>query len=320
MSVSQILGAGFTGLDIINLNKKMYLPGGSCTNVMSILANLGFKTILMKAKYSDIWDSFVDNKLISINVKPYIFKRTIKETPRVVETIENKCHKFYTTCPQCNKYLIDLVLPSKKDVASLYTVLSNSSMLYYDRLSPGINLLIEKAYKECVWTFYEPNAARSYNTLLSNALRSNIVKFSTDRISLKVANQLLLDNNTIESNLKVLIVTKGDRGSLVAYREDDSFSDWISYESVTNASMIVDTSGAGDWFSAGFIYKLLKQAPSPKKIINNSIIQAAMEEGVKLSSECCLHIGALSCLFHDNNSSVLLDNNTPLCSFCYRVR
>jgi len=75
---------------------------------------------------------------------------------------------------------------------------------------------------------------------------------------------------------KHLIITRGEKGAISV------FHDKISEIGVKNNLKIVDLTGAGDLFAAGYLHELIKNS-SPKK---------CLEKGTELSSKIIQQIGA----------------------------
>lgn len=76
---------------------------------------------------------------------------------------------------------------------------------------------------------------------------------------------------------KVVVVTLGEKGS-VGYKGDD-----IYFQQAIPPHKIVDTTGAGDGYTAAFIAEFLK---------TNGNIQSSMREGAEYSSKKLGHLGA----------------------------
>lgn len=76
---------------------------------------------------------------------------------------------------------------------------------------------------------------------------------------------------------KILIVTMGAGGSFAYHGDEVTFSDAVK------PSEIVDTSGAGDGYTAGFIYGYIQ---------SNGNLQKSMDQGSKYASRKLSHLGA----------------------------
>ena len=93
----------------------------------------------------------------------------------------------------------------------------------------------------------------------------------------------LIDTNNFDEVInfakeinKHLIITRGEKGAISV------FHDKISEIGVKKNLKIVDLTGAGDLFAAGYLHELIKNS-SPKK---------CLEKGTELSSKIIQQIGA----------------------------
>lgn len=113
------------------------------------------------------------------------------------------------------------------------TVILNPGMLIIDQGLENITKLLEKIDIFIL-------SQREFTTLL------NITKELDEKIIVEKAKSLL------ECGIKVLVITMGEKG---AFLLTDKESELISSAKV---NQVIDTTGAGDAFSAGFIYGYVK--------------------------------------------------------------
>jgi len=308
-----ILGLGFSGLDIINTAIPQYMPGGTCANVLTVLSHLGWAADLVKAEYSDSWNDFVDTKLSEIGVNIKVFRTVKEQTPRVVQVTDANGHRFFTRCPNCGQNLITLKLPaSAKGVISKENIFPYD-IVYFDRVSPGINQIVNMAHKANAWTFYEPNSARSYTQLLKSASQVDIIKFSQDRISMTTANKLVADLSDHSSRTKLVLCSGGNMGIYYAIRNaTGGFSQMTNTESLISG-VIVDSSGAGDWLTAGLIDHLVQTYRHPVLLANEEL-STALTAGQEQAKVCCNYMGALGYFFSKQEKP--LNTFEDCCEFC----
>lgn len=312
----KILGIGFVCADIIKTkNNNTYMPGGTCANVLAVLSYLGWNSYLVKANYNDIYNELIEADLGNMGVEIINFTNTDKNTPRVLQIKNNDKHKFYTVCPECKNKLIDILLPTRKDSKKLESKL-DVNVFYYDRISDGIKSLNEFAKSKMIWTMYEPNSNRSYQQLFNNILNADIVKFSSDKIPQKVANKIKQDLENSNNNVKLIILTLEEKGVIFSYRLcNGSFSNWISVEG-RKLDNIVDTSGAGDWLTAGFLDYFVKIYPRSTCQLDEEQIIMSLQNGQLVLRESCETEGALGALFKTRNCNYNGDSFKNHCRFC----
>jgi fructokinase len=313
-----ILGIGFSCLDIIKTqNNEIFLPGGTCANVLAVLSSLNWDSMLIKSSYNDKWSEYIDLKLTELGMTIFNYNSLHKNTPRIIQINNNNKHSFLTKCPICKRKLIDIITPTVNKIIGDENIdFSKFDILFYDRISESSKYLSSVAKKYDKWTFYEPNGYRTYNQLLNNISRANIVKFSSERIPLKIANKIIYDLNSMARSTKLIIVTDAEKGINYSYSINHMFFDFKIVK-IKRFSDIIDSSGAGDWLTAGFIYKFIKNYQKVTDNINDDIIIASIQYGHKLSKISCAHIGALGALIRYDDNEIIKQNKE--CIFCKTI-
>jgi len=310
-----VLGIGFAGLDIIkNGTDELILPGGTCGNVISILASkFSLKADIIKSAYSDDWDDVVNCLWKQIGVGVINCGDAAKPLPRVVEVVNGTSNQQYTICPKCKSKLLDISLPATNKLNDLEDTLSRYDLLYYDRISEGTKYLLDNFRRNKKWSFYEPNSARNYNNWLKNISQCDVVKFSEDRIPRSFRDKLLQDLNMMERKTRIVLITHSQRGYSYSIFNGKCMSD-LRTINVSKFTNIVDSSGAGDWLSAGFIYKLLQNYSTPIEIVDEQVIIDALEFGHSLAKIACTNLGALGEIFR--TQSYQITESKYKCDFC----
>jgi fructokinase len=313
-----ILGIGFSCLDIIKTqNKEMFLPGGTCANVLAVLSSLNWNSTLLKSSYNDKWSEYIDLKLTELGMTIHNYNSLHKNTPRVVQITDNNKHSFLTKCPICNRKLINIITPSVNKIASDENIdFSKFDILFYDRVSESSKYLSSFAKKYGKWTFYEPNGYRLYSQLLNNISKANIVKFSSERIPLEIANKIIYDLNSLGKSTKLIIVTGAEKGVNYSCSTNHIFSDFRIVK-IKPFSDVIDSSGAGDWLTAGFIYEFIKNHKQVTNDIDDDVIITSIKYGHKLSKIGCSSIGALGALIQCDNNDIIKHNKE--CIFCKTI-
>lgn len=300
-----VTGIGFACVDIIGapIDKRIQL-GGTTGNVIAILSKLSLQTNIFLPSYNDESNSMFQRDLRNKGVNIIQFLKTSLRTPRIIEIINNDMsHKFLTTCPECKQKLNEIVLPNEKHIIESASHIINSNVIFFDRISPGVKKAIEIARQGRTWSFYEPNGCRFYNQLLAVSKTVDIIKFSDDRLNDSLAERLRED---LKSEVtKLIIVSLGSKGVKYCYKKDDAnFSDW-NYIMAIKLDAVIDTSGAGDWMTAAFLYFFLQKHPNRCDIHENDIGDA-LQLAQEMASFSCGFIGAQE-LF--NNENLLMEFN-----------
>lgn len=302
-----ILGAGFGCIDVIKAgNHAEVMPGGTATNVLSILSLLGVQTEIIMVMRADPEGQWFDKALGIRGVKRLYYTKTERPIARVVEKIDLKDgrHQFITACPHCGKSMVDVVLPTYEHVDRLKMESTGFyNLFFYDRISAGIKRIAESSKKR--WNFYEPNSCRMYKNILQGAQTASILKFSQDRIPDTIADKLLHDLQ--ESTVQLLIVSMGEKGLKFALRKKGrGLGKWI-YIPVRSVDLVVDSSGAGDWLTAVFLYNFLNKYPFYTEELDVEEIKKNLGIAQSVAAMKCSYIGAQGIL-RDNDAMAKLEN------------
>lgn len=287
----KILGAGLICVDVVRRNNSAkIMNGGSCANVISVLAQIGYDCSVIREKYSGVFESFLSNTLTSLGVKEAFYKHSRSSAPRIIEDLSDYEHSFYTTCPCCGKKILSLKLPSVSDAQIIKDQFEDIDVFYCDRTSSGIRYLMNMISSQNGIVIYEPNSARNLKVLIETSAMADILKFSKERIPTSVAERI----RTECKKLKLIISTDGARGLSFSYRTiNGEMSPWITLPS-TFSGPVIDTSGAGDWLTAGFLSELLKDRDSLslEGLSDATGIAGMLNSGMRYSQLCCAAIGA----------------------------
>ena len=300
MEKIKILGAGLMCIDVVHNQKQTtIMNGGSCANVISVLSQIGFDSSIIRERYSDQFEAILSKTLASLGVKEIIYKRTAAKTPRIIEILENNGHDFFTCCPNCGEKILKLPLPTERDLGCLDIDFSEFDYFYCDRSSPGIRKIMDIIREHHGLVVYEPNTARNIDSLLKSASHADIVKFSSDRVFPSIAERI----RTTVKGLKLLISTQGQEGLRFSHiQENGEMSDWVHLPSEF-CGPVIDSSGAGDWLTAGFISELIKSnlSVSIDQFYDQKQISNMLTQGMKYSHLCCAAVGAQGVFYSEQS-------------------
>ena len=281
------VGAGLISLDVLIWDGQRvpisYYVGGTCGNVMMILAHMGWETFPI-ARLDGTKDGVrVLEDMKRHNVHTDFVSTQDGKTPVIVQRnfINKDCiptHKFESRNNMGRFYLDfkSLTLKQANEVIEKMDFAPN--VFFFDRVSPAILRLAESFKEKGSVIFFEPSSrggdVKRFNQCVEVA---DVIKFSDQRIK---------DVEQFESYKdKLFIQTQGAKG--LSYRLN---SGWKHLEPVAN-DKVVDTAGAGDWTAAAFINELFK-ARKGLSGITVAEIEKALNEAQKVGAASCSYEGA----------------------------
>lgn len=291
---------GLMCIDIVhNQDNTKIMNGGSCANVISVLSQIGFDCSIIREKYSDIFDAILSKTMSSLGVTEIIYKKTLSKTPKIIEILNNTEHEFLTSCPKCGTKTLKLCMPTDHDIENSGIDFTGYNIFYSDRTSSGIRRIMDLVQENQGIVFYEPNTSRNVNSLLESAQHTDVIKFSRDKIFPSLAERI----RTTAHGIKLIISTEGKEGLSFSHIQiNGKMSDWIHIPSEFNGP-IIDSSGAGDWLTAGFISELIKNDInlSLNQFYDRQLIVNMLTQGMKYSKLCCAAIGAQGVFYSEQS-------------------
>lgn len=303
------VGVGLVALDVI-LNGNPLTPpklcaGGSCGNVMTILAFLGWQsapvarlsTVPATAKLMD------DLKLWKVHTN-LISKKTDGSTPIIIHRIlkdkkGNPKHKFEFTVPGTNDYLPGFKPVLGKEVEHIIALQNTAKVFYFDRLSRSSVDLAKHYHSMGALIVLEPTSLREQRLFEECIDIVHILKFSNDRVK-----------NYAElypkAKAMVEIETRGKLGLSYRFKNEKAWLDIKAFE----VGEIIDSAGAGDWCTAGIIHTLGQQGNAGFAKISMNGIRDGLKTGQALGAINCLFDGARGAMYKlDRRELVKLTND-----------
>ena len=274
------VGNGLVALDLVYGEVKSVQVGGTCGNVLMILAKLGWQVYpvfnvargevysFIKKEFS-YWgvnsDYIVEN---GINIPIIIQQNNLPELGEVK-------HQYKFTCLKCASPLPKYSSVPVKNIERFIQNGKIPKVYFLDKVSKS-SILMAEYYKNFGTLIYFEPSNKDKEELFVKALGlADIIKYSSDR----------LRDIEVPSRKDVLIIeTQGEKGVKFRYK---SF-EWIHIDGFYLDS-IKDTSGCGDWFSAVLIHELLFNQ-------KHHIYEVDLEELILLIKKS-QSFSALNCLF-----------------------
>jgi fructokinase len=293
------VGTGLVALDVILNGSPQTLPkisvGGSCGNVLSILGYLGWES----TPIARLADNSATQELLSDFIRWHINTKFLKinnegSTPIIIHRIlkdkqGNPIHRFEFKDPETKAWLPQFKGITINFAQEIISQNLNADVFYFDRVNPGTVELAKYYRKKGTLVFFEPSSIKDERLFGECVGISNIVKFSSERIS-----DFRKRFPKIKADLE--IETLGKRG--LAYRSKNNFqkNEWKMIDP-SLISTIVDAAGAGDWCSAGIISKLGVPQCSSFQDWKITEIEDALNYGQVLGGINCCFDGARGIMY-----------------------
>lgn len=295
------IGTGLISLDILIRRGEeqavSYRVGGTCGNVMMILAYMGWDSYpVARLNGSENSQTMLEEMAIYGVHTNYISTKDDGATPIIVQhNIVDKdgkpTHKFEF---RGNKggFFLDYKPVTKKEAIKVITSLDfEPAVFFFDRVNPATIAMSEYFKKRQILVYFEPSSLRGNWTQIEKCIiNSDIVKFANQRLP-EVA-------FTEKYNDKLFIQTLGCDG--LQFKLFDR--DWEKIPAILNRN-IVDTSGAGDWTTATFLDEMLNNNITGIHNLTRTMVKKLLVEAQKKGSESCSYEGARGMMFnkvHEN--------------------
>ena len=288
-----VVGTGLIALDVVIADGSTADPllcaGGTCGNVLIALAYLGWDTYPIARLRNDAASKRIREDLSAWKVKlDFVTQSDTGSTPVVVQRIHSpesgRTHSYSRKCPTCGAWLPWYKAVRANAVPELTSRLPKANVFYFDRTSRGAIDLAQGARAAGALIFFEPSAESDPKHLKEALEAAHIVKVASDRLR---SNEALLSAKAPS----LVIQTMGSRG----LRYSSSFSSgrrhWNTlppYEIDT----VRDSSGAGDWCTAGVISSLGCLGPAGLASAPQNVIVSALELGQAMAAWTCQYNGA----------------------------
>jgi sugar/nucleoside kinase (ribokinase family) len=282
-----IFGTGLLALDLV-ISADPEIPvrawaGGTCGNVLSILAVLGWDAYPVARMNGDSASQRVraDLKKWGVQLK-FASCHPTTNTPIIVQRILRKkdgspTHRFSWACPHCGSWLPSFKPVTTHAIEPVLVHIDTAKAFFMDRLSRSALLLAKRAADAGAVVMFEPSA-KSDEKMLREALQiAHIVKYSDERFA-QIPHVMESGSSTL-----IEVQTSGASGLRYRHRLHHVVSGWKQLDAAL-PDRVTDTCGSGDWCTAGLISKL---AANGRKGLRDSGVEGlitALRFGQKLAA------------------------------------
>ena len=283
------LGMGLVALDVIfndRQNKPIFLAGGSCGNVLTILSYLGWNSYPIIRLGSDAEGERILEDMKKWGVKTSLVKQEPKiNSPRIIERVFSgnmPKHRFYFKCEHGDR------LPGRKPyllktLSQMRNKMPKPNVFYFDRADPSAYQLARSLKEEGSVIVFEPTKF-SQNTAFYRCLEvADIVKHCRRQSG---------EIEQADVRIPLEIQTMGNGG--LRYRT--RFMKHPSWRSLSAfpVSDLVDAAGSGDWLTAGLIHSI---GQNTVDALSREELESALNFGQALASLNCSFVGARGIMY-----------------------
>ena len=291
----KIVGTGLIALDlVIGIDPETpirYWAGGTCGNVLSILAYLGWDAYPVARMNSDAASELVRADMARWGVHlDWTNCVPTTHTPIIVQEIRRARdgrpeHRFSWSCPRCGEWLPPFKAITLDSVESIRPALAEASVFFVDRLSRATLRLAAEASARGALVVFEPSSKTTEKLMAEALALAHVVKYADDRL---VGIHGIVENT---SAALLEVRTVGERGLYYRHRFGRDLSKWMHLKAVT-APCVADTCGSGDWCTAGLIAKAASDGQEGLHRAGARGVRAALRYGQALAAWNCYFEGA----------------------------
>lgn len=290
----KILGTGLVALDLV-VSADPDSPvrswaGGTCGNVLSILAWLGWDAYPIARLNDDAAAARVKADLERWGVHLDLADcGPAANTPIIVQQIKastsgGSTHRFSWSCLRCGGWLPSFKPVTRTVVDRVVPYIPGTSVYFFDRVSRGALDLATQAAEGGAVVMFEPSG-RGDEKLFKEALGlAHIVKYADQRMA-------DLAGNDGSGNLRLEIQTLGSEGLRFRLPRNRRNPGWRSLNAVP-APDVRDSCGSGDWCTAGVLSKLASSGVQTLDDATIPAVTAALKFGQELAAWNCAFEGA----------------------------
>jgi fructokinase len=296
---SVVVGTGFVALDIVIAEGRQQDPrtwaGGTCGNVLAILAHLGWQAYPVASLGMDAGAERVIADLTEVGVEVRFIRRDpARRTPIVIERIRKLPNgiprsRFVWTCPGCGAWLPGYQAVLAKDMGTVVVSMPDPKVFFFDRVSRGALDLATESAKRGALIVFEPSGVGDERLFREALGLSHVLKYSHERLSGIV-------ERLGEATPLLEIETLGAEGLRYRMRRRSGQGTWRLLGAYPVADP-KDTVGAGDWCTAGLIHSLAAQGSADLMRADEAKMVSALRLGQALAAHTCRHEGARGAMY-----------------------
>lgn len=290
----KILGTGLVALDLV-VSSDPETPirswaGGTCGNVLSILAWLGWDAYPIARMNEDAastrvradlerWGVHLDLSGCGPAVHTPIIVQEIRQSSKGGST-----HRFSWSCLRCGGWLPSFKPVTRAVVDRVAPHVPGTSVFFFDRVSRGALDMAAAAAAEGAVVMFEPSGRGDEKQFIEALAVSHIVKYADQRLAALVG-------DGSPTNLRLEIQTLGSDGLRFRLPRDGRNPNWRGMKAVV-AETLTDSCGSGDWCTAGVLATLATGGITMLDQATVPMVVDALSYGQELAAWNCRFEGA----------------------------
>ncbi len=305
-AAGKIAGVGLIALDLLVVDKvkdPTVSSGGTCGNVLAILATLGWDAQPVARLQHDVCSELIAQDLTACGVSTkFLYLSPAAPAPAIVERLRLDSagipfHSFSFICPACGERLPSYQPVTLSAIREVCSELLANDVLFVDRASPGAVELATRFNAGGKIVVFEPSTSQ-VNYLFYKLLSvANIVKYSHERLP-------ELQESAWPKSRKLEVQTLGRGGLRFRMMGPNGLSTWQHLQA-TKRDEIIDNCGAGDWATAGLIELTCKAGLTGLQSLSKQRLLRALGFAQKLGSWSCGFPGARGAMYAMSKVSLL---------------
>ncbi len=290
-----VVGTGLVALDVVMpygaSRPSQRLAGGTCGNVLAILSYLGWRAFPVTRLKDDVasrnlrddlqrWRVHLDFVSISPEGSTPVFVHRIGST-----AAGDAIHSFTRRCPACGGTLPGYKAPTAAAIEQLLPTIPKPEVFFFDRASRGSLVLAKHCAAQGALVMFEPSGLGEPHLFREAVQSSHVLKYSHERLG--EAEEMSSDCGAL-----LQIEALGKDGLRYRSRLLGAQSHGWRVLKAFPAEQIRDTSGAGDWCTAGILHRLGQGGGAAFRATTRDELGEAFRFGQALSSWNCGFEGA----------------------------
>jgi sugar/nucleoside kinase (ribokinase family) len=302
-----IFGAGLVALDLIVEHRPTGRAlsasgGGTCGNVLAILAHMGWKASWVGAVDGSVAGHLIRNEMNRVGVDLSMVAECASSPAPVFahhvhwsSSDEMMHHCFATECPHCSQALPRYSRPADTWLLSHTDKIEHADIFFVDRLSTGALELAATARKHGALVVYEPSVTSDSPWLEEMLAIADVVKYSHDRVT------ALGDMWGRPTNHRALwIETRGKDGLRWAHSDQRERNGILP---AVHNPLALDACGAGDWFTCALLFGFTQSKMKPVDLGEGLLIEI-LKAASRLAAWSCGFVGARGGLYESSSNAI----------------